>query len=220
MPFLSLCSCLAPCLLAASVPGPVTREPEAWSDPVVTSVVLATPRSRAADASRADRAAQGAPEPTQTPDAAPAGEPPQSAPSAEAEVAIEADVIENILTQPLGTGTVADLALPDDFLARVADRIVRTSYAERYRVVVPDAVVEEARKKFEEEQRLADEAADGTAGTDPAASSVPGAVPPPGAPPAEPEGRGFAALAFSLLALALFGVVALIVVRSSRRSAS
>ena len=49
---------------------------------------------------------------------------------------IEAEVLANVKGQPLGEGTVADLALPDDFLRRVADRVVRASFEERYRIVV------------------------------------------------------------------------------------
>jgi hypothetical protein len=52
---------------------------------------------------------------------------------------LEAEVLENVKGQPLGDGTVADLGLPDEFLRRVADRIVRSSYEERYRIVVRDA---------------------------------------------------------------------------------
>ena len=52
---------------------------------------------------------------------------------------LEAEVRDNILNQRLGDGPVADLALPDEFLRRVADRIVRSSYEERYRIVVKDA---------------------------------------------------------------------------------
>jgi hypothetical protein len=55
-------------------------------------------------------------------------------------VEIENEVLENVKHQPLGDGTVEDLALPDDFLRRVADRIVRASYEERYRIVVRDPV--------------------------------------------------------------------------------
>lgn len=52
---------------------------------------------------------------------------------------IETEVLENVRNQPLGDGTVADLALPEEFLRRVADRIVRSSFEERYRLVVKDA---------------------------------------------------------------------------------
>ena len=51
---------------------------------------------------------------------------------------LEAEVLDNVKRQPLADGTVADLALPDAFLRRVADRIVRSSYEERYRLVVRD----------------------------------------------------------------------------------
>lgn len=51
---------------------------------------------------------------------------------------IEREVLENVRNQPLGDGTVADLALPEEFLRRVADRIVRSSFEERYRIVVED----------------------------------------------------------------------------------
>ena len=54
---------------------------------------------------------------------------------------LEIEVRENVRNQPLGDGTVADLALPEEFLARVADRIVRSSYEERYRIVVADVAV-------------------------------------------------------------------------------
>lgn len=47
-------------------------------------------------------------------------------------------MLENVRNQPLGDGTVADLALPEEFLRRVADRIVRSSYEERYRIIVKD----------------------------------------------------------------------------------
>ncbi|MFN0007154.1 MAG: hypothetical protein ACKVXR_04535 [Planctomycetota bacterium] len=52
---------------------------------------------------------------------------------------LEIEVLENVRNQPLGEGTVADLHLPEEFLRRVADRIVRSSFEERYRLVVKDA---------------------------------------------------------------------------------
>ena len=53
-------------------------------------------------------------------------------------VTVEEEVRANVLRQPLGAGTVADLALPDEFLTRLTDRIVRSSFRERYHRVVPD----------------------------------------------------------------------------------
>ena len=62
----------------------------------------------------------------------------QGAPEVPTPEAIEQEVVENVKHQPLGLGTVEDLAMPEDFLRRVADRIVRSSYEERYRIVVKD----------------------------------------------------------------------------------
>lgn len=50
---------------------------------------------------------------------------------------VEDEVLANIRQQPLGPGTLNDLALPVHFLRRVADRIIRSSFEERYRIVVP-----------------------------------------------------------------------------------
>ena len=52
--------------------------------------------------------------------------------------AIEREVLDNVKHQALGSGTVEDLAMPDDFLRRVADRVIRASFEERYRIVVND----------------------------------------------------------------------------------
>jgi hypothetical protein len=49
--------------------------------------------------------------------------------------AVEAEVRANVLAQRVGVGTVADLNLPSDFVARVADRAIRESYYERHRAV-------------------------------------------------------------------------------------
>src|SRR6185295_9139067 len=51
---------------------------------------------------------------------------------------VEAEVIGNILAQPLGPGTVADLNLPREFVQRYADRVIRASFYERSRIVVAD----------------------------------------------------------------------------------
>jgi hypothetical protein len=59
-------------------------------------------------------------------------------------VSIETEVLHNVKNQPLGKGTVDDLALPDEFLNRVSDRIIRKSFEERFRVVVPDPPVKSA----------------------------------------------------------------------------
>lgn len=46
------------------------------------------------------------------------------------------EVIANVQAQPLGSGTVADLAIPEDLLRRLADRILRRSYEDQFRVVI------------------------------------------------------------------------------------
>ena len=51
----------------------------------------------------------------------------------------ESEVRRNILSQPLGEGTVADLDLSHDFLRRLADRALRSSFYEHFRGVVGDA---------------------------------------------------------------------------------
>src|SRR5262245_11302369 len=53
-----------------------------------------------------------------------------------ASIAIEAEVRANVLSQAVGTATVADLDLPNDFLSRVVDRIIRTTFYERSRLFV------------------------------------------------------------------------------------
>jgi hypothetical protein len=55
--------------------------------------------------------------------------------------AFEREVQGNILAQPLGAGTVADLIPPPEFLARVARRIIRESFEARFRVVLADGAV-------------------------------------------------------------------------------
>ncbi|GJQ27099.1 MAG: hypothetical protein HBSAPP02_21310 [Phycisphaerae bacterium] len=50
--------------------------------------------------------------------------------------AIEDEVLENLRGQELGPAAVRDLKLPEPFLRRVADRVIRTTFRERYRVVV------------------------------------------------------------------------------------
>jgi hypothetical protein len=46
------------------------------------------------------------------------------------------EVVANVQAQPLGSGTVGDLAIPEDLLRRLADRILRRSYEDQFRVVV------------------------------------------------------------------------------------
>lgn len=56
-----------------------------------------------------------------------------------ASISIEEEVLSNLRNQPIGEHqTVADLQLPDPFLRVVADRVIRSSFEQRYRMVVSD----------------------------------------------------------------------------------
>lgn len=59
-------------------------------------------------------------------------------PTTQAAEAIEAEVYQNILQQSVDGWGVANLNLPEPFLRRVTDRIVRESYEDRYRIVVAE----------------------------------------------------------------------------------
>jgi hypothetical protein len=50
----------------------------------------------------------------------------------------EAEVLTNLKAQAIGSATVADLDMPDEYLKRVAGRILRASFEENFRIVVPD----------------------------------------------------------------------------------
>jgi hypothetical protein len=50
----------------------------------------------------------------------------------------EAEVVANLKHQPIGNATVADLEMPDEYLRRVAGRILRASFEENFRIVVPE----------------------------------------------------------------------------------
>lgn len=63
---------------------------------------------------------------------------PTTQPASEIE-RLEREVMDNLRAQPIGKGTVDDLNLPEEFRRRVADRALRVSYEQRFRIVVPDA---------------------------------------------------------------------------------
>lgn len=48
------------------------------------------------------------------------------------------EVVRRILREPVGSRTLADFNYPDDYLHRVADRFVRSSFEQRFRMIVPD----------------------------------------------------------------------------------
>lgn len=60
--------------------------------------------------------------------------PPHKPPTAQE---IHSEVVSNILSQPLGNGTLADLHIPRELVDRIARRATRASFNERYRIVVP-----------------------------------------------------------------------------------
>ena len=60
--------------------------------------------------------------------------------SATAPLSIEDEVLANLRNQRVGEDqTLADYNLPESFLRTVADRVIRTSFEERYRLIVRDA---------------------------------------------------------------------------------
>ena len=87
---------------------------------IVPVVGAAATSSSAASLPRA-RAAQVTPKSTA---------PPQPSP--------EDEVLANLRAQKIGSATLADLGLPEDYLRRVAGRILRASFEESFRVVVAD----------------------------------------------------------------------------------
>jgi hypothetical protein len=62
-----------------------------------------------------------------------------SLPANAAAQSVEDEVVGNILRQGIGEHTVADLHLPDEFVRRLADRIILSSFEDRFRKVVADA---------------------------------------------------------------------------------
>lgn len=68
----------------------------------------------------------------QQPATAPASRP------ASAPASVEDEVLGNIRAQQIGGKTIAELAYPEDFLRRVADRIIRESFERRFRIVVDE----------------------------------------------------------------------------------
>jgi hypothetical protein len=62
-------------------------------------------------------------------------------PSASAQTSqpsIQEQVLTNLRQSPVGDHTLDALNLPDDYLRRVGDRILRNSYEQQFRVIVPD----------------------------------------------------------------------------------
>lgn len=71
--------------------------------------------------------------------------PPSEVEGAAPRESVEEEVRRYVLGQPIGPGSVADLALPEEFVGRVVDRVVRSSFEERVGRVVADAPEEDER---------------------------------------------------------------------------
>ena len=67
--------------------------------------------------------------------AAPPAPTPAAAPKP---TSVEDEVLANLRATPCGTGSAAALGLPEPYLRRVADRVIRASYFERFRVIIAD----------------------------------------------------------------------------------
>ncbi len=63
---------------------------------------------------------------------------PISAQAQTSQPSIQDQVLNNLRQSPVGEHTLDALNLPEDYLRRVADRILRNSYEQQFRIVVPD----------------------------------------------------------------------------------
>lgn len=64
--------------------------------------------------------------------------PAASAPSAALEAPLEA-ALKNVKDQAVGPGTLAEVGLPEPYLRRVAEHVLRASFEDNFRIVVEDA---------------------------------------------------------------------------------
>jgi hypothetical protein len=119
-------------------------------------------------------------------------------------------VVGNVLAQPVGPGTVADLALPERYVELVAERILQGSFAEHFRVVVTDRDPRAA-KAAEAGATPAGPGAPSATASAAASGTTSAAAPAPARPagPARDDGRpglgpiGWLAIALALVAVAL-----------------
>lgn len=83
--------------------------------------------------------AQTAPSPSAPAKSAQTAEPrEESAGPSQPEVSIEDEVLANLQGMDMGPVKLESLALPQEYLRRVADRIIQSSFEDRFRIVVPD----------------------------------------------------------------------------------
>jgi len=76
---------------------------------------------------------------------APVPAPPPDEPAPAVTRSVEDEVRDNILKQPMGRFTVAALDLPETLVRRIADRVIRESYQDRFHAVYHDAAASAAR---------------------------------------------------------------------------
>lgn len=142
----------------------------------------------------------------QAPGAAPIQAPP---PPEERIPSVMEEVLGNIRAQPIGPATVADLALPEPFLRRFADRVILQSFEDNFRVIIADEPDPEHEHDEEKEEGPAPSTT----------ASVPGTAPRPEEPAGTQPGAGFAAgptLRILLGAVGLVLLLAVIVLRRKR----
>jgi hypothetical protein len=60
------------------------------------------------------------------------------------------EVVHNLKAEPVGTATLDDLGMPEEYLQRVAGRILRGSFEQSFRVVVADETPAGARDRSAE----------------------------------------------------------------------
>jgi len=111
----------------------------------MASSVIAAPSAHASAAVTRVDSAQSTP-PAPPPSVAAPAEKGDQAEKEVRTISIEDEVLGNLKAQPIGPATLGDLALPDDFLKRIGDRVIRSSFEDRYRIVVPDPKPEDATK--------------------------------------------------------------------------
>lgn len=130
---------------------------------------------------------------------------------------VQLEVLNNIRGQAVGPVTVAELALPEPFLKRFADRIILASFEDNFRQIVRDEPDEHDPAKAENAPK--DGVAPPSTTPPPAATpkspaNAPASSPPGGSAPSE---SGMNALQIGLAVVGIAAIVGLLALR--RRAA-
>lgn len=88
---------------------------------------------------------------------------------------LEAQVMANLRQETIGTATLADLELPDEYLRRVAGRILRASFEENFRIVVADSPKPSSERNAETRDADAGAAPANSASSGPSSAEKPAA---------------------------------------------